>query len=393
MPYYKRDLETVLCRGVAAFRVVILTGARQTGKSTLLQKLLGKSHQYVSLDDPRALKLALDDPELFLSEHECPIVIDEFQYAAQLVPYIKLKVDRLQKKGMFVLTGSQQFTMMKNVQETLAGRAGLFHLLPMSMSEGKRSSQTYLFKGLVGSYPELVVTAKHDPEKWYSSYVATYIERDVQPHYQLEKITYFRDLLFLLATRSTQVLNYASLSNDLGVSISAIKLWIRILEASQIIYLLRPYYVNLGSRIVKSPKVYFTDIGLLNYLLGNKQRKSLLKGPQAGVIFENFVIQETLKYFFNKGQSAPIYYYRTNNGLEVDLLVEEKRGIVRPCEIKLTKTPRADMLRPIDRLRELNKKKKIVISKGSLITLRDGRSTMSRSAVCFGLADFLRSLD
>lgn len=389
--YYPREIEGVLREAAAEFRVVVLTGARQTGKSTLLEHLFKKSHRYVSLEDSRVLRLAQEDPDLFFEQYPPPLILDEIQYAPGLLSSIKLRVDRTQKKGQFLLTGSQQFTMMRNLQETLAGRAVLFQLLPMSLAEGRAVSQTYRYRALVGSYPELVVPGKHHPERWYASYLATYIERDVQPHYRIEKTAHFRDLLFLLAARCSQMLNCSTLSSDLGVSMPAVKSWVRILEASQIIYLLRSYYVNLGSRIIKSPKLYFCDTGFLNYLLGNRETDALTRGPQAGAIFENFVVQEVLKRYLNRGKAPPIFYYRTNNGLEVDLIVEEKAGVLRPCEIKRTKNPHPALLQPIERLRSLNKKK-VVIRPGALITLLEGKTLLTRDAAAYGLKDFLKTL-
>jgi uncharacterized protein len=389
MKYYTRDIEGVLKKAVRQFRVLVLTGMRQTGKSTLLSHLFKKTHHYVSLDNPRDLKLAQDDPELFFDEYKQPLIIDEIQYAPGLLPYIKIKVDKSGKRGQFILTGSQQFTMSHNLQETLAGRAAIFHLLPMSITEAKNTSQDYVFRGMNGSYPELTVGPCRDPQRWFGSYVATYIDKDIQPFYRLEKITYFRDLLFLLAARSSQILNYQSLSNDLGVSIQAIKLWINILEISQVIFLLRPYYSNLGSRIVKSPKVYFTDIGLVNYLIGNKSKTALIRGMQAGAIFENFIVQELLKHYYNIGLNPPLYYYRTNNGLEVDIIIEEKAGVVRPCEIKLTKTPNSSMAHSIERFRNLSKGKKLSILDGCVISLADKSFPLTKTARAYNLKEFL----
>lgn len=389
MKYYPRNIEDALKKAAGQFRVLVLTGMRQTGKSTLLQHLFQKTYRYVSLDNPRDLKLAQEDPELFFDEYKGPLIIDEIQYAPQLLPYIKIRVDRSQRRGQFILTGSQQFTMIHNLRETLAGRAAIFHLLPMAISEAKSATQDYFFRGINGSYPELIAGPNRDPERWFGSYVATYIEKDVQPFYRLEKITHFRDLLFLLAARSSQALNYQSLSNDLGVSIQAVKLWVSILEASQVIFLLRPYHINLGSRIVKSPKVYFTDIGLVNYLIGNKSRTALTRGAQAGAAFENFVVQELLKHYFNLGLTPPLYYYRTNNGLEIDIIIEEKAGLIRPCEIKLTKTPNSGMANSIERLRSLNKNKKLSILNGCVISLVDKSFPLTKTARAYNLKEFL----
>jgi predicted AAA+ superfamily ATPase len=392
MKYYRRNIEDAVTKAARQFRVLVLTGMRQTGKSTLLQHLFQNTHRYVSLDNPRDLKLAQDDPELFFDEYKEPLIIDEIQYAPQLVPYIKIRADRSGKKGQFILTGSQQFAMMHNLRETLAGRAAIFNLLPMAVTEARGSTQNYLFRAMNGSYPELVAGPSHDPERWFGSYVATYLERDVQPLYRLEKITHFRDLLFLLAARTSQTLNYQSLSNDLGVSIQAVKLWVSILEISQVIFLLRPYHINLGSRIVKSPKVYFTDIGLVNYLIGNRSRAALIRGAQAGAIFENYVIQELLKHYFNLGIRPPIYYYRTNNGLEIDVMIEERAGGVRPCEIKLTKTPDPGIISSIERLRNLNKKRKVSVLDGCVISLIDKSFPLTKNARAYSLNEFLSSI-
>ena len=389
MKYYTRNIESVLKKAAGQFRVLVLTGMRQTGKSTLLRHLFQKTHRYVSLDNPRDLKLAQEDPELFFDEYKDPLVIDEIQYAPRLLPYIKIRVDQSKKRGQFILTGSQQFTMIHNLRETLAGRAAIFHLLPMAITEAGSVTQNYSFRGINGSYPELLTGSNHDPEHWFGSYVSTYIEKDVQPLYRLEKITHFRDLLFLLAARSSQALNYQSLSNDLGVSIQAVKFWVSILEISQVIFLLRPYHINLGSRIVKSPKVYFTDIGLINYLIGNKSKIALTRGAQAGAIFENFVIQELLKHYFNLGLTPPLYYYRTNNGLEIDIIIEEKAGVIRPCEIKLTKTPNSSMVNSIERLRGLNKSKKLSILDGCIISLIDKSFPLAKTARAYNLKEFL----
>jgi len=389
MKYFSRDIESVLKKAAGQFRVLALTGMRQTGKSTLLNYLFKKTHHYVSLDNPRDLKLAQDDPELFFDEYKAPLIIDEIQYAPQLLPYIKMRVDKSSKRGQFILTGSQQFTMSRNLKETLAGRVAIFHLLPMSITEAKVSTQSYPFRAINGSYPELIVRPSHDPQRWFGSYVATYIEKDIQPFYRLEKITYFRNLLFLLAARTSQVLNYQSLANDLGVSIQAVKLWINILEVSQVIYLLRPYHINLGSRIVKSPKVYFTDIGLVNYLIGNKSSAALTRGLQAGAIFENFVVQELLKYYYNLGLTPPLYYYRTNNGLEVDIIIEERAGVLKPCEVKLSKTPNSGMLNSIERFRSLSKNKKLTVLDGCLISLVEKSFPITKTARAYNLKEFL----
>ena len=388
--YYNRNIEQVLVESVKQFRVVVLTGARQTGKSTLFQHLFKKTHRYVSLDNPIDLKLAQEDPELFFEEYPAPLIIDEIQYAPELLPYIKMHVDRDQKRGQFLITGSQQFTLMRGLKESLAGRVALLDLLPMAIDEGPKKRQTYEFRGLNGSYPEIISVPGINPYRWYGSYVSAYIEKDIQTHFQIDKIAFFRDLLFLLAARCGRVLNYQSLSNDLGVSVTAVKSWIKILEATGLIYLLRPYYVNLGSRIIKSPRVYFSDLGLVSYITGVTNKTALVRGPQAGALFENFVIQEILKYFVNKGERAPLYYYRTNNGLEIDLIIEKERGHLIPCEIKLSKTPHSGMIRNIERFKELNKKKEITINDGYLISNPAKSFPLSKTIRACSLNEFIQ---
>lgn len=392
MVYYPRNIEKVILDATKSFRSVVLSGARQTGKSTLLKKLLQPKYEYISFDNPRYLKFAKEDPEAFLEEYKFPLLIDEIQYVPEIMPFIKLKIDQHQKKGMYVLTGSQQFTLMKGLQETLAGRVAIFQLFPFAVTEGKGNSRNFIFRATQGSFPEIINLPKDKLETWYSSYISTYIEKDVSSIYHLEKITHFKDLLFLLAHRVSQVLNYNSLASDLGVSISAIKLWISILETSQLLYLLKPYYTNLGSRIIKSPKVYFTDLGLLNYLLGMMDKNTLLKSSYAGAIFENYVIQEVIKHYSNIGRVAPIYYYRTNNGLEVDLIIEERLGLLRPCEIKLTRNPNPGTLNQITRLINLNKKKNITFHKLSIITRTEKSYPISKDAKVYELKDFLSGL-
>ena len=355
MAYHARDLERPLVEAARRFRVVALTGARQTGKSTLLRSLFAKTHAYLTLDDPAKLSLAQRDPELFLEEHPGPIIIDEIQYAPGLLPHIKMKVDQNQRRGQFLLTGSQQFTLMKGLRETLAGRVGLFQLHPFSVREGPSALADYVPRALRGSYPEPLLLRSQDPSRWYSSYFSTYVERDVQFHYRLDHPERFRDLVTLLAARTAQSLNMTGLSNDIGISVPTIKAWIGILEAAQLVFLLRPYHVNLGSRLVKTPKLYFNDIGLVAHLTGITTREALLHGPMAGALFENFVMQEAVKTFAHAGLHSPLSYYRTNNGLEVDLLVEHSPAWVTPIEIKLSKTPRPDMARGIERLRALEK--------------------------------------
>ena len=220
--------------------------------------------------------------------------------------------------------------------------------------------------------------------------MSTYIDRDVQPYYRLEKVSHFRDFIFLLASRAGQTLNYQSLARDLGVSLSAVRLWTKILEVSHLIYLLKPFYMNLGSRILKSPKLYFMDAGLVGYLTGVTDKKTLFHGPQAGALFENFVIQEVVKHYLFSGREPRLFYYRNNHGLEVDLLIEEKFGSLRPCEVKLSRSPHAGMLNSIERLKKLNQK--IIMDGDSLIGPRETVQALGHGAIAYGVKSFLSTL-
>jgi len=375
--YHARDLEGPIAEAVRRFRVVAMTGARQTGKSTLLRSLFAKTHRYLTLDDPAQLALALRDPKLFLQEHPGPVIIDEIQYAPGLLPYIKMEVDQNQRRGQFLLTGSQQFTLMKGLRETLAGRIALLQLHPFSISEGPSAFADYLPRTLRGSYPEPLLLRSQNSARWYASYFSTYVERDVQFHYRLEHPELFREMVTLLAARTTQSLNMTGLSNDLGISIPTIKSWIGILEASQLVFLLRPYHVNMGSRLVKTPKLYFNDIGLVAHLTNMTTREAILRGPLSGPLFENFVVQEAVKTFAHAGLHPPLFYYRTNNGLEVDLLVEHSPTLVTPIEIKLSRTPRHDMSRGIERLRALQKSERH-LGPGYVVCMTDDGIALNR---------------
>ena len=220
----------------------------------------------------------------------------------------------------------------------------------------------------------------------------TYIEKDIETHYHIEKITSFRNLIFLLAARTSQVLNYQSLSNDLGVSSVIVKSWIKILEASQIIYLLKPYHTNLESRVIKAPKLYFMDIGLAAYLCGIESRSMLFRSVQAGSLFENFVIQEIIKLYINKGKTPPIYYFRTNNGLEVDLLIEKTPGKIIPCEIKCSKTPNKGMVSGINRFRKLYQNKNIKIDNGAIISQATKSFPLTKTDIVYPLKEYLTKI-
>lgn len=339
--YVHRIIEKELSQRALEFPVVVLTGARQTGKSTLLKKIFSK-HKYVSLDNPLDKKLAITDPETFLENNSAPVIIDEIQYAPQLLPYIKIRVDKNRAyNGGYIITGSQMFPLMQGVSESLAGRAVLYELLGFSFSELSLRKNSLSMQGCYkllfqGFFPEVCVH-KADTSSFFNSYVQTYLERDIRQVKAVHDLNVFQDFLELLAVRAGNLLNLNEISKECGASATSMRNWLSILEVSRMVYLLRPFSKNISKRVVKSPKIYFTDTGLLSYILRYPSAEILLSGPSAGVMFENFIVLEILKYKFNYNQRFEIYFYRDSNHQEVDVVIDfgYKKVLV---EIKKTAT-------------------------------------------------------
>ena len=398
--YIHRQLENILKNLIKTFPAVALSGPRQSGKSTLLKNTFGSTHTIVSFDDPITRDRAISDPRLFIDGLGEKIIFDEIQYVPQLLSYIKILIDNNRSKpGRFIITGSQQFHLIKNLGDTLAGRIALLNLLPFSIEEKKQvpflrnklvnTQANFIHSSLRGSFPEITIHSKMQSDVWYGSYIQTYLERDIRTIYNIGNLREFQQFLHLLATRCSQILNLSSFANDLGVSVNTIKKWLSILEASHIIYILPPYYRNMGKRITKSPKIYFLDIGLVCYLTGLKTRDYLLNGPLAGALFENFVIQETVKYFFNQGVKQDLFYLRTHNNLEIDLIIEKNFEIF-PFEIKLTKTPKIGMAKSLERFKANFPKLKINTAK--IITLCEEDIPLTKNVSVLNFDSYLRSL-
>jgi len=342
---FKRDLESEL-HEYTQFPVVAILGPRQSGKTTLA-KYVFKKYVYTSFEDPETRSLAQNDPRKFLSIHENEhgIIIDEFQNVPDILSYIQVEVDEKNRPGYFILTGSQNYLMNQAITQSLAGRVGILTLLPLSIHElefnkllKERDVDSIIFNG---GYPRLYAE-NFSPKKLYPSYIQTYVERDVRQLTNIGDLRAFQRFMKLCAGRVGQLLNLSELASVCGVSVSTAQRWISILEASYTLFLLQPYFKNFNKRITKSPKVYFYDTGLACSLLGIDSPGLLAIHPLRGNIFENFIIADISKQYFNIGERPPIYFWRDLNGrLEIDCVIEEGQ-LLFPIEIKSGETIASD---------------------------------------------------
>ncbi len=324
--WISREIETTLAEKAGKRPALLLTGCRQSGKTSILKRVF-PDHNYVTLDIPGNASEAEAEGLEFIKRIGMPVIIDEIQYAPQLFRFIKVFVDEQRKKnGRFLLTGSQKFSLMQGVSESLAGRVSVCNLHSLSLKEiedwqkKKINRENLLDLALKGGYPEIHASSL-DPEDFYGDYLATYIERDVR---QIVNVKYYRDFdrfLRLLALRSGQLLSMNSIASDVGVSSHTIKSWLSVLEISNIVFLLKPFYQNMGKRTVKAPKVYFNDTGLLLYLLGIRKTEDLLNSPLLGNVFETLAFGQVLRYFANRGLKDDLYFFRDSHGHEVDFII------------------------------------------------------------------------
>ena len=376
MAYIKRAAEDTIARISEMFPVLLVTGPRQVGKTTLLQKLAemqkskGLMRKYVTLDDPDVRYLAKHDPALFLQRYSPPVLIDEIQYATELLPYIKMSVDRSKKKGDFWITGSQVFRLMNNVSESLAGRVGIVNLLGLSDAEiyqepsepfqtdptslmnrlsvrkphGLNEIYTRIFKG---SMPELYADGSVDWETYYRSYVDTYLQRDIRDLTQVADEMQFYNFMTIVAAHTSKPVVYEELATMTGVSSPTAKKWLSILVSSHIIALVQPYHNNALKRVVKMPLLHFLDTGLAAYLLKWGNPEALERGAMSGAFFESHVFSEIYKSYLNAGKEPPVFYYRDRDQKEIDLLLYQN-GVLSPIEIKKAASPGKTAIRNFD---------------------------------------------
>ena len=387
--YFNRNIEAKIKNLNESFPVILITGPRQVGKTTVLKWLAKENRRYVTLDDFRERQLAKEDPKSFLLKYKPPVIIDEVQYAPELFSYIKMHVDENKENGGFWLTGSQAFHMMKKVSDSLAGRVGILNMFGLSNSEINKS-ESPLYKPdfemlmeriktikkmnmfevyeriFMGCKPELYSNEKLDRDVFYSSYINTYITRDIRNLTQVADEASFFKFLTVVAARTSKEINYKEISNEIGISEPTIKKWISVLVSSGIVYLLQAYHNNRIKRTIKTPRLYFMDTGLCAYLTKWNSPEVLESGAMSGAFFETWVVSELIKNYYNLGKVPPFYYYRDKDGKEIDLIIEQN-GTLYPIEIKKSSMPKRDSIKHFSVLEKTNMK----IGNGSVICLID----------------------
>ena len=391
MPYIKRDIEDTLLRMSDFFKIILVTGPRQAGKTTMMKKLMeGGARKYVTLDNMALRDLAKNDPSTFIKTYPPPVFIDEVQYAPELFSYIKMQVDERQKSGDYWLSGSQAFRLMRGVSESLAGRVGLLDLYPLSQNEifnhkpcsplkiefadladraagipdaGPLDIFTRIYNG---GMPQLIADGADNKDKYYESYVRTYLERDVRDLSGAIDVLKFHRFLVAAAARVAQLVNFKAIADDSDIDQATVKNWLNILETSGLVFFLHPYSNNLLKRTIKAPKLFFYDSGLAAYLTRWNSVGALMAGAQAGSLIENFVVSEIAKGYYNSGRTPYLHYYRDKDNKEIDV-VWEADGELHPLEIKKTSNPAADLTKVFHTLKKSGK----ILGNGGVACLHD----------------------
>ncbi len=350
----KRHIEPEFLQLLGEYPIVTILGPRQAGKTTLARQLL-PDYAYVNLEHPETRAFAQDDPKAFLAQYSGKVIFDEIQRLPELLSYLQVAVDNQRENGRYVLTGSHQLALREAIAQSLAGRTAILHLLPFSIAElvdndlGFVKAEYYLYQGFLPR----IYDQQQRPSTAYANYYQTYVERDVRQLINLKDVAQFQKFMKLVAGRVGQLMDYSSLAGDVGVSATTIKHWLSILEASFILYKLPPYFENFGKRVIKTPKYYFIDTGLLCFLPGIENPQQVARDPLIGQLFENLVIIDVLKNVYNKGKLDNLYFFRDSNGLEADLLLQQGRQLM-PIEIKSSSTYKPELLKGLKRILELS---------------------------------------
>lgn len=358
--YIKRNIQDKVLKLNSMYKVVLVIGPRQIGKTTMLKNIKEDDRGYVSLDEMEIRTLAKDDPKLFLQRFQPPLIIDEIQYAPELLSYIKSIVDSQEERGLYWLTGSQQFQLMKGITDSLAGRVGIVDMFPLSILEKRenvlkcfnpdalRKTFDFNIKGVFeeiykGGMPDYYLN-NIDRNTFFDTYIRTYLERDVRDLTQVGNLSDFYKFLVSIASRTGEVLNYSSIAEDIGCSVNTVKSWTSILETTGLIYLLEPYNNKELKRVIKNPKIYFMDTGLCSYLCKWNSSENLMDSSVSGHYLETFIISELIKNYKSSGENIGLYYYRDKDGKEIDLVLY-KNDTLYPFEIKKTASPSKDMIK------------------------------------------------
>lgn len=348
----RREIENELKSISSQYPVTIITGPRQSGKTTLAQMCFPEK-RYVNLEDPGLFSAASFDPNGFINGLKDGAIIDEIQRVPDLLSSIQVKVDRSKKNGQFILTGSNQFSLIESVAQSLAGRAGILKLLPLTFQEVSRFKRIDSVEEqiLMGFYPG-VYDKKQEPYKAYRNYYETYIERDLRQLINIKDLKKFQLFVRLCAGRIGQLYNASNLSNEVGVSVPTIQHWTSILETSFIVFFLQPWFSNIGKRLIKTPKMYFIDVGIASYLLGNENTNHIATHPQRGALFENMVVIDLLKQRYNRGLDNNLFFYRDNHQNETDILARQG-SYLTAYEVKVSQTFHADFLKGLNYIQSL----------------------------------------